>query len=218
MEEFKTWVKGHKALAIGGGIALVVLLYLWLRSGNSAGAGNSSNAALAAYYNAEAGSTQSAAAQTVAADQLQAAENQTNVQGQVATAEIAAQRAPYQAQLDALTTLANLQAYHDYLGESSGTGTTSSNANAEIGQQVGNPNRSLIWNMITGGGSTLTDPVTGQVYFNAAGTTPEVIGATLTPIHYGGPGTQPQAPTTTTTPATPVVQPGNFSGFSAPTL
>ena len=231
MEEFKHWVKTHKALAIGGGIALVVLLYLWLRSGSSAPASNA-NAGLQSYYAAEAASTQGAAAQVVAQDQLQAAENQTNVAGAVAQAQIAAQNAPYQAQIDELTQLANLQAYQDYLGASSGAGTSSTtpattNYNAELGYETtGNQGggappagTALIWNLGQGSASTLTDPTTGQVWHNAGGFGPQAVN--LIPVNYNAgvisaPTTIPG--TTTTTPPPAVVQPGSFNGFSAPTL
>lgn len=230
MEQFKDWVKKHKALAIGGGIALLVLLYLWLRSGSSANTGASSNSALSSYYAAEAASTQGASQQVIAQDQLQAAENATNTQGAVYQAAIAAQKAPIQAQLDELTTLANLKAYQDFLGASKGTQASStSNTNYELGYAVntgvGNPvpaGTPLLYNYGRGGISTLTNPATGQVYPNASGAQgePEVAPGSLTPVYWAGAGSPIQSPTIATTPATITspIQPGQFNGFSMPVL
>lgn len=208
MDEFKKWVVGHKALAIGGGIALVVLLYLWLRSGSSANSGASSNSALSSYYAAEASSQQSAAAQVAAQDQLQAQENATNVQGQTYQAAIAAQSAPYQAQIDELTQLANLKAYQDYLGETNHAGSSTTgfvntqNPAQEYVQQNGGPITDLSGNIYTGGGNLSS---IGAVNWTKGTTFP---GGSQVPGSIA-----PATPNTT-----PPVQPGQFQGFSAPTV
>lgn len=229
MERLKEWAKKHKALAIGGGIAIVVLLYLWLRSGSSANnSGTSSNSALSSYYAAEAASTQGAAEQVAAQDQLQAEENATNTQGSVYTAEIAAQKAPVQAQLDALTTLANLQAYQDYLGASSGTQTPTSPAPAPsiIGAttQVGNlPEDQGVYGVPGQTGVIFRFPWQSHGGPGAAGLTAAAsqgIGAleALPGVTVVGttniPG--PSAPVATVT--MPPVQPGQFNGFAMPVL
>ena len=230
MEEFKHWVKTHKALAIGGGIALVVLLYLWLRSGSSAGA-NTGNAGLQSYYAAEAASTQGAAAQVVAQDQLQAAENQTNTAGAVAQAQIAAQKSPYQAQLDELTALANLQAYQDYLGAANGTNTTSTPAPnpaqlVKVADNYGGTNTEFAYGPPGTSGTLFSLPWGShggagipQIQSAAASGLSALEGLPgYTAIGTGTvPGTAPP-PIITTSASTPVIQPGQFNGFGTPAL
>jgi hypothetical protein len=230
MDEFKKWIKGHKALAIGGGIAIVVLLYLWLRSGSTASsAGSSSDSALSSYYSAEASSEQSAAEQAEYEDELQAASNQTNAESSVDTADINAQEAasvaPYQAELDADTLEANLLAYSDYLGEQGGS-TSGGSAGGEY-IPSSNPAATYILDEATGAitdinGNPISNPGGpdtasyggGIVTLNPAGAVPitssneNLYGGTLAPSLAAA---APAAASTT-------LQPGSFSGFSTPTV
>lgn len=82
MSEFKTWVAHHKALAIGGAVGIVVLLYFILKGGKAQAAPDNT---LANYYAAEAASSQSAAGQAVATNELAAQTNQSNTQAGVIT-------------------------------------------------------------------------------------------------------------------------------------
>lgn len=232
MEEVKAWVKSHKALAIGGGIALVVLLYLWLRSGSSANAGGSSNAGLSSYYAAEAASTQSAAAQTAAQDQLQAQENATNTAGSVYLAQIAAQKAPYQAQLDALTQFANLTAYQDYLAASNGAAPSSAAPAAppqlvKVADNYNGTNTQFIYGVPGSTGTLFSLPWgshggagIGQIQAAAASGL-SALQALPGYVSQGSgtvPGTPPAAPPVATTTTTPPIQPGQFNGFATPAL
>ncbi len=167
MEQLKDFVSKHRALAIGGGIAFVILLYLWLRSGSSTTATQAqpSQAGLQAYYQAQATSANDTATTAAYTDQLAAATNQTNAEETVALAQTREQAVPYQAQLDALTQELNLTAYQDYLGEVAGTTATGSSSivpgtNANYYEGTSIAGNTVLWSPTN---NSLTNPATGQV-------------------------------------------------------
>lgn len=227
MEQFKDWVVKHKALAAGGGLALVIILYLWLRSGSSAAAGPDTSG-VQAYYAAQAAGSNAAAAGQQSTDALAAATNQTNTAGQVALAQI-------KAQLDAITTQSNLTAYADYLAEANTAGTASSapSSNANVVEGVLNSGHDAIA-MTVNGFSTITDLVTGQSYYNSQQTPSNPGGdihtapagvtgdmefnptSVLRPMYYAGPGTRPVTPTITTPTVTPPLTFAQFVAQNAP--
>lgn len=201
MEQLKHWVVEHKALAAGGAIALVVLLYLWLRSGSQPAAASPDTTGLQAYYAAQAAGANSAAAAQQSTDALAASTNQTNTAGQVYLAQI-------QASLDAVKEQANLTAYHDYLAEQALTGlsnpTSSMTATPTYMQGVGvGTGDPVIWKVTSNPAqSTLYDLRTGQGAFNAGGGSLQVVPGSLVPVNWAGPGSDP-TPWTAPTPPTP---------------
>lgn len=210
IERFKEWVTHHKALAIGGGIALAILLWLMLRPKAQAAPDQTG---LQAYYGAQAASAADTASIAQSTNELAAATNQVNAQRDVALAGLSASSVPYQAQLDAITQQLNFAAYHDYLGEVSQTGPVSPNAalfTAENGQQY--------VQMTGSGGTQFIDPTTGAVVTNAPG------GALSGVLNAGDPFVQgtydPQARTfvAVTTPKPAPVQFGDFKGITSPTV
>lgn len=106
MEKLKTWAREHKALAIGGGIGLLVLIYLWWRSGSSTG---SSSSGLNSYYAAAAQNAQADAALQAQQSQDQAAsyavQQQTTAQNEATQAAVQINQANANAQLSEVQAL-----------------------------------------------------------------------------------------------------------------
>ncbi len=231
-EHLKTWVHGHKALAIGGGLALMVLLYLWLRSGSAQPA--ASDGGINAYYAAQAAAAGDAASSANSTNALAASTNQTNAAETVALAQVTAAAIPYQAQLQALTLQANLTAYQDYLAEqaiaghastsvdNSNPNTPGSNVWGVANSDAGTP---IYFQDITGvqGAGTILNPSTGQrtsIGAQTPGTWASLpSNAVTTFVNWDG--TVGHAPTPWTPAATPVatvLQFGDFKGATTPQL
>lgn len=194
MERLKEWASKHKALAIGGGLALVVLLWLLLRGG----AKPADTSGVQAYYAAQAAGAQADAATQQSTNTLAAQTNQTNAQRDVALAQIAASSKPADDQLAAIMAQLNLSAYRDYLGalNMTATSTTTTGVQKYLGQ--GTNGDQLIYNGLPGDQSMLTDIVTGQNFANANNpNTPQIIPGTLIPF---GPGPTQSAHLTTPPP------------------
>lgn len=89
MEEIKAWVKAHPYWAAGLGVGVLLLIYLWWRSGSSASSSTASP--MDAYYNA-------ATANAAAGDQLAAIQAQNTAAVQAAQIQQQAQQESDQAQ------------------------------------------------------------------------------------------------------------------------
>lgn len=227
MEQFKEWVVHHKALAAGGGIALGLLLFLWLRSSGAPApaAGASAGDPLSAYYGAQAAAAGDTAETSQSTNELAASTNQTNAATTVGLAQIAAGAIPYQAQLEALTEQLNLTAYQDYLSEQAGAGPSGSGVTGgQIWRQAVN---AIGGNTLyTGGDNGVplleVNPATGQTSLNAE--TPNswtaiASGAATTNVTWDGiAGHAPVAYTPTPTSTTPPLQFGQFVGIQTPQL
>lgn len=189
MEHFKSWVVAHRALAAGGALALVALLYLWLRGGSAPAANGSS--ALQAFYGAQASAAQGASAEAQSTNALAASTGQTNAARDVALAQVGATQAGIAAQLQAHADELNLTAYHDYLAESTIPTTwmgavftgTDSRQYIQTGAQVAQGDETHFY-----------DVATGKVVSNAPGGAIAGIVTASSPfsrINWNGPGSLP---------------------------
>ena len=200
MEHLKEWAMKHKALAAGATIALVVLFYLWFKSGTSSTATAPDQSGLNAYYAAQAAGANDTAQAQESDDALQAQTNQTNAELQLGLAQATASATPYTDQLQAIEDELNLQAYQDYLSEQSATGTPSTNTNPNTpgsnvwGVATSGSGQTVYFQDVTGvsGAGSIYNPATGQMS-SLSNETPGswnylAPNAPTTFINWGGPG------------------------------